>query len=82
MRRVTDRKALIYPIAVAFCSMLIMGLVSFALVRNLGQQFCGLLVLLDDGYNAPVAPGQPALTERGLRIAKATHELRRSLGCD
>lgn len=72
---------MIYPIFVAFLSMLIMGCVSFVMVRQLGQKFCDLLVLLDEGYNAPVMPNQPPLTERGKRIAAATHDLRKSLGC-
>ncbi len=82
IRRVADRRGLIYPIVIVFLSMLIMGGVSFAMVRELGQKFCTLMVLLDDGYNAPVQPGQPALTERGKRIAAAVHDLRQSLGCD
>ena len=68
-------------IFVPFLSMLIMGAVSFALVRPQGQKFCNLMTLLDEGYNAPVQAGQPPLNERGQRIAAAVHELRDSLSC-
>lgn len=82
MRRVADRRGLIYPIVIVFLSMLIMGGVSFAMVRQQGQKFCNLMTLLDEGYNAPVQPGQPPLNERGQRIAAAIHDLRQSLSCD
>lgn len=65
-----------------FLSMLIMGTVNLVFIRYTEQKFCTLLTLLDDGYNAPVQPGQPPLTERGKRIADATHLLRVDLGCD
>ncbi len=77
-----DTRGLVYPIIVAFCSMLVMGVVTFALIRWSERQWCGLIAVLDEGYNAPVQPGQPPLNERGRRIADNIHELRGSLGCD
>lgn len=50
-------------------------------VRLSERKFCSLMVILDEGYSAPVSPGTPPLSERGQRIASAIADLRRSLHC-
>lgn len=82
MSTMTERQRLLYTMLVVFISMLILTGVNFLLLRASERKWCDLFVLLDDGYNAPVQPGQPPLNERGKRIAAAIHERRTTLSCD
>lgn len=72
-----------YLIVVSFISSVLTAmLVAGIAVKLTERKFCDLLILLDEGYNAPVRADSPPLSERGARIAAATHKLRASLGCD
>lgn len=78
----TDRGARILPILLSsmLCSVLSISL-SFWFFYISERKWCRLMVTLDEGYNAPVQPGQPPLTERGRRLAEGIHDVRKSLPC-
>lgn len=69
-------------IAAVLSSFLTAALVAAVAVKLTERKFCDIVIVLDEGYNAPVTPGAAPLSERGQRIAAASHKLRMSLGCD
>lgn len=75
----TDRRRWIYNVAVMFCSMLIMGMVTFYLIRRSEQKWCATLQTITDGYTAPDSTPPPS--PRGRRLAQNLIELRKQYGC-
>lgn len=75
---VSYRRRLIYNVGVMFCSMLIMGVVTFYMIRRSEQKWCATLETITDGYTAPA--GTP-VSERGRRLAQNLNDLRQQYGC-
>jgi hypothetical protein len=72
------RRELIYNIAVMFCSMLVMGTVTFCLIRQSEQKWCATLQTITESYTAPSAT---PITDRGRRLIQNLIELRKQYGC-
>ena len=70
--------ALIAPLAISALAVVF----TFYWVRESERKWCEIIPILDEGYNAPVQSGQPPLSERGRRLAKAIHDFRTDLPCD
>jgi hypothetical protein len=78
----TDRQRLL-PVLLSSLAVSVLAIVfTFWWVRESERKWCEMMLILDEGYNAPVQPGQPELTERGKRLAVAIHNFRASLPCD
>jgi hypothetical protein len=73
-----DRRRWIYNVVVLFCSMLVMGCVTFYMIRRSEQKWCATLATLTDGYTAPAST---PVTERGRRLAQNLIDLRKQYDC-
>jgi len=65
-------------ILILFCGQVSVGVLNLVYTNHVDRQWCGLLVALDDGYNAGTQVPQ---TDIGRRLAAAVHERRVNAGC-